>query len=152
MQKQSPATPSRELEWLSNLVPYKPSQPQIVPSGFLPLPPIPETSDHLDEQAQVRITKAVDVLLAKWTTLYSFVGRSRPDTIRNASQTSDDRRKPKLRSRTVEELVSTDDAESEEASSSMTEPSSSAHTATASNDSERLKKPQSRHGQSLPCR
>jgi hypothetical protein len=151
MRKQSPATPSRELEWLSNLVPYKPPQPQIVPSGFLPLPPILETSDHLDEQAQVRITKTVDVLLAQWTTLYSFEGRSRPDTSRNTSQTSGDRRKPKLRSRTVEGLVSTDDAESEEASSGTTEPSSSDHTATVSNDSKRLEKPGNRHGQSFPC-
>jgi hypothetical protein len=151
LQKQSPATPSRELEWLSNLVPYKPPRPQIIPSGFLPLPPIPETSDHLDEQAQAQITKAVDVLLAKWTTLYSFVGRSRPDTIGNASQTSGDRRKPKLRSRTAEELISTDDAGSEETSSSATGPSSSDHTAAISNDSGRLEKPGNRHGQSLPC-
>jgi hypothetical protein len=122
-----------------------------VPSGFLPLPPILETSDHLDEQAQVRITKTVDVLLAQWTTLYSFEGRSRPDTSRNTSQTSGDRRKPKLRSRTVEGLVSTDDAESEEASSGTTEPSSSDHTATVSNDSKRLEKPGNRHGQSFPC-
>lgn len=151
MQKRSPATPSRELEWLSNLVPYKPPQPQIVTSGFLPLPPIQETSDHLDEQAQVRITKAVDVLLAKWTTLYSFESRSRPDTSRNASQTSDDRRKPKVRSQTAEELASTDDAETEETSSGTTEPSSSDHTAAVSNDSKRLEKPGNRHGQSLPC-
>jgi hypothetical protein len=151
MQKQSPATPSRELEWLSNLVPYKPPRPQIVTSGFLSLPPIQETSDHLDEQTQVRITKAVDVLLAKWTTLYSFESRSRPDTSRNASQTSDDRRKPKVKSQTVEEPISTDDAESEEASSVTTESSSSHHTATVSNDSERVEKPGNRHGQSLPC-
>jgi hypothetical protein len=121
-----------------------------VTSGFVPLPPIPETSDHLDEQAQVRITKTVDVLLAKWTTLYSFEGRSRPDKNRNASQTSDGRRKPKLRSRTVEELASTDDAESEETSSSTTEPSSSHHTAAISDGSKRLEKPGNRHGQSLP--
>ena len=151
MQKQSPATPSRELEWLSNLVPYKPPQPQIVTSGFLPLSPILETSDHLDEQAQVRITKAVDVLLAKWTTLSSFESRSRPGTSTSASQTSGDRRKSKLRSRTVEELVSTDDAESEEASSGTTEPSSSDHTAAVSNGSGRLEKPGNKHGQSLPC-
>ena len=151
MQKQSPATPSRELEWLSNLVPYKPPQPQIVTSGFLPLSPILETPDHLDEQAQVRITKAVDVLLAKWTTLSSFESRSRPGTSTSASQTSGDRRKSKLRSRTVEELVSTDDAESEEASSGTTEPSSSDHTAAVSNGSGRLEKPGNKHGQSLPC-
>jgi len=150
MQKQSPATPSRELEWLSNLVPYKPPRPQIVTSGFLSLPPIQETSDHLDEQTQVRITKAVDVLLAKWTTLYSFESRSRPDTSRNASQTSDDRRKPKAKSHTVEEPISTDDAESEETSSVTTESSSSHHTATVSNGSERVEKPGNRHGQSLP--
>jgi hypothetical protein len=121
-----------------------------VTSGFLPLPPILETPDHLDEQAQVRITKTVDVLLARWTTLYSFEGRSRPDASRNASQTSDDKRKPKLRPRTVKELVSSNDAESEEASSSTTEPSSSDHTATVSNDSKRLERPRNRHGQSLP--
>ena len=150
MQKQSPGTPSRELEWLSNLVPYKPPRPHIVASGFLSLPPIQETSDHLDEQTQVRITKAVDVLLAKWTTLYSFESRSRPDTSRNASQTSDDRRKPKAKSHTVEEPISTDDAESEETSSVTTESSSSHHTATVSNGSERVEKPGNRHGQSLP--
>jgi hypothetical protein len=150
-QKQSPATPSKELEWLSNLVPYKPPQPQNVASGFLPLPPIPETPCHLDEKAQMRIIiRAVYALLAKWTTLYSFEGRSRPDKSRSASQTSDGRRKAKPRSRTVEEPAGTEDSDFEETSSDTTEPSSSDHTTTVSNESERSEKPGNRHGQSIP--
>ena len=121
-------------------------------SGFLPLPPIPETSYHFDEKAKARIIKTVYALLAKWTTLYSFEGRSRPDKSRNASQTPDGRRKPKLRSRTVEEPVSTEDTDFEETSSGTTEPSSSDHTTTVSNGSERGEKPGNRHGQSIPCR
>jgi len=122
-----------------------------VASGFLPLPPIPETPDHLDEKAQVRIIRTVYALLAKWTTLYSVEVKSQPDKSRNASQTSDGRREPKPKSQTVEEPVSTDDTKFEETASRTTESSSSDHTATVSNDSEGLENPGNRHGQSLPC-
>jgi hypothetical protein len=122
----------------------------MVAPGFLPLPPIPETSDHLDETAQVRIIKTVYALLAKWTTLYSLEAKYRLDKSRNASQTSDDKRKPKLSSRTVEEPAITDDTEFDETSSGTTESHSGDPTATVSNDSERLRKPGNRRGQSLP--
>jgi hypothetical protein len=92
-QRQASTTPSKELQWLSNLVPYKPPQPQIAASNFSALPPIPETPDSLNEEAQMQIIKTVDVLLAKWTTLYAFERPRRPKDDGHASPKSDSRPK-----------------------------------------------------------
>jgi Fungal N-terminal domain of STAND proteins len=83
VQHYATATPSKELQWLSSLVPYK---PQNASSNFPSLPPIPETPDSLNEQAQVQITKTIDMLLAKWTTLYAFEKPKGPEAGGHASK------------------------------------------------------------------
>lgn len=69
-QKPITTAPSKELQWLSDLVPYKPPQPQTDSSHQLRLPGIPETQGSLNDQVQVQIIKTVDKLLTKWTNLY----------------------------------------------------------------------------------
>jgi hypothetical protein len=69
-QKPISTAPSKELQWLSDLVPYKPPQPQTNSGHQLRLPGIPETPGNLNDQVQVQIIKTVDKLLTKWTNLY----------------------------------------------------------------------------------
>jgi hypothetical protein len=85
------ATPSKELQWLSNLVPFKPLQLQTSPT-ILSLPPVPGAKDDLNQQAEsqkAQVVKTVDVLLARWTTLDALEGRpKKPGQMKNDSLAS----------------------------------------------------------------
>jgi hypothetical protein len=122
-QRAAPATPSKELEWLSSLVPYKPSQPHVhtAVSHFLPLPPIPETPDHLDKQAKVQIIRTVNMLLTKWTTLDTSQTQ-RPKKSRHDSPQSNLRRTTKPSRQAIAESDDKGPAESETAPSETPRP------------------------------
>jgi hypothetical protein len=112
-------SPSKELEWLSNLVPYKLTLPhtRIAASPFLPLPPIPETPDHLDKHTQVQIHKTVDVLLDEWTTL-----RRNPQNSAHNLPPSNHKPKSKPRRQHMTTKSEIDRAESEQAQPGTPQP------------------------------
>jgi hypothetical protein len=92
LQNGGSTTPSKELQWLSSLVPFKPLQLQTAPPTILSLPPVPGAKDDLNQQAEsqkAQVVKTVDVLLARWTTLDALDGRpKKPGQVKNDSLAS----------------------------------------------------------------